>query len=418
MKTLVVGDGGREHAMAWKLATSPSVEAVYIAPGNAGTAQMAGVENIAAPTHGELLEFAQDKKIDFTVVGPEQPLSEGIVDLFRAHGAKIVGPAKAAARLETSKAFAKQFMLRMGIRTGDFCVFNDPALAKDFLHTQDPPYVIKADGLAAGKGVSICNTYEEACSCAEEMLMGKFGASSMNIVVEDCLKGEEMSYFVLSDGKRIVPFGSGRDYKRLLDGGQGPNTGGMGAVSPAPAITPELERRIMEELAMPTLEGMRNEGTPYTGFLYLGLMIRDGVPYVLEYNCRFGDPECQVVLPRLRSDFAELLAWSSACEDAEPPKPEWDEISAAGVVLATQGYATDHVASGVIRSAGKGLLFHAKTAAGSSEGEYTHKGGRALCAVGTGKDISEACKSAYALASSIEFPGGHYRQDIGQKTEA
>jgi len=418
MKALVVGDGGREHAIAWKLLSSPSVSEVLVAPGNAGTASMERCRNVQLGSQDELFALARDEGVDLTVVGPEAHLVSGIADLFRAGGARIVGPSKAAAALEASKSFAKQFCARMQIPAPQFGVFEDAELAAEFMRQMDPPYVIKADGLAAGKGVAICATHEEASRCAGEMLGGKFGDASETIVVEEHLRGEELSYFVLADGEHFARLGSGRDYKRLYDGGEGPNTGGMGAVSPAPALTPELEERILGEIVAPTIRGMKGEGCPYTGFLYLGLMVCDGAPLLLEYNCRLGDPECQALLPRLRSDFAQLLLWSAGEGGGEPPETDWDGRSCAGVVMATQGYATDAVRSGVIPKIGRGLVFHAKTKAAEDGEGYSHAGGRALCAVGMGDGVEEACRRAYDCVGETDFPDCQYRKDIGSQANA
>jgi len=415
---LVVGDGGREHAIAWKLLSSRSVDEVLVTPGNAGTAAMERCRNVPFGSEVELIATVRKEGVDLTVVGPEAHLAKGIADLFRASGAKIVGPSKAAAALEASKSFAKQFCARMQIPTPRFGVFDDSEIAGEFMRQMDPPYVIKADGLAAGKGVTICATHEEASKCAEEMLDGKFGEASEKIVVEEHLRGEELSYFVLTDGKGFARLGSGRDYKRLYDGGEGPNTGGMGAVSPAPALTPELEERILGEIVAPTIGGMRGEGCAYSGFLYLGLMVIDGAPLLLEYNCRLGDPECQVLLPRLRSDFAHLLLWSAEEGDSEPPETDWDGRASAGVVMATQGYATDAVCSGAIPKLGSGLVFHAKTRAAESGQGYVHGGGRALCAVGLGDDVREACRRAYECVAETDFPDCQYRNDIGSQASA
>lgn len=413
MKALVVGDGGREHAIAWKLASSPSVERTFVAPGNAGTALEANVENVALSDPEDLAGFAADNGIALTVVGPEGFLAKGIVDLFRSRGLRVVGPTREAAQLETSKSFAKQFMARKGIPTARYGVFDDRELAREFIGQMEPPFVLKADGLAAGKGVAICQTEEEAGECADEMLGGRFGAASERIVIEEHLEGEEVSFFALSDGDRALALTTGRDYKRLLDGDAGPNTGGMGAVSPAPISSPSLEAEVMGKVVGPTIAGMRAEGRPYTGFLYVGLMVCADGPRVLEYNCRMGDPECQVVLPRMRTDFAGLLS-----RMAEPggtgdlPPVEWEDASCVGVVLATEGYATDKVLPGRIGKTGKGLLFHARTVASPGGDGFTHAGGRALCAVGSGKSVPEARELAYRAARGVEFPGGRFRNDI------
>lgn len=414
MRTLVIGDGGREHAIAWKLAASPTVESVSVAPGNAGTALGEKTENVALATPEELLEFAAANRVDLTVVGPEALLEKGVVDLFRSRGLRIIGPTRAAAQLETSKSFAKQFMARKGIPTARYGVFDEPGLARDFLGQLRPPFVVKADGLAAGKGVAICPTEGEARACVDEMLAGRFGAASERIVIEEHLDGEELSFFALSDGEGAVPLTTGRDYKRLLDGDDGPNTGGMGAVSPAPAASPELAGEIMRAVVGPTIDGMRAEGCPYTGFLYVGLMIRDGAPFVLEYNCRLGDPECQVMLPRMRTDFADLLWRLSGPGGAADCAPvEWENDACVGVVLATEGYATDKVLPGTIREVGDGLVFHARTVAAPDAPGFGHAGGRALCAVGSGPTVPEAREKAYSAVAGIDFPGGRFRRDIG-----
>ncbi len=412
----MIGDGGREHALAWKISHSPQVDTVFVAPGNAGTANEAKMENIAVSGNEELANFAESNGISLTVVGPEAPLQDGIVDLFHSRNLQIVGPTQKAALLETSKSFAKQFMARRGIPTASYGVFDEPELANEFLQEMKAPYVVKADGLSAGKGVLICQTIEEAKACVEEMLSGKFGTASETVVIEEYLEGEETSFFVLSNGRGAVQLGTSRDYKRLHDGGNGPNTGGMGAVSPSPVWNCDLENKVMKRIVIPTIEGMAREKTPYTGFLYVGLMIREYEPYVLEYNCRFGDPECQVVMPRLQSDLFEMLAGSLRKEEHWAYEVEWGDTYNVGVVMATEGYATNNVSPGNIAELGNGLVFHAKTVATGSG--LSHSGGRALCVVGEGSDVEEARKAAYYSLKEVGFPGSQFRTDIGLDTKA
>ncbi|MGH8640109.1 MAG: phosphoribosylamine--glycine ligase, partial [Burkholderiales bacterium] len=339
MKLLVIGAGGREHALAWKLARSPRISRVLVAPGNAGTAREDGLGNVAATSIPELIEVARKEAVGFTVVGPEAPLAEGVVDAFRAEGLRIFGPTQAAARLESSKEFAKAFMQRHGIPTAAHAAFSEAAPAHAYLERRGAPIVIKADGLAAGKGVVVAMAAAEAHAAVDDTLSGKkVGTAGGRIVIEDYLEGEEASFIVLADGRHALPLATSQDHKRLLDGDRGPNTGGMGAYSPAPVVTPTVHARVMREVIQPALAGMEKDGTPYSGFLYAGLMIgRDGGIKVLEFNCRMGDPETQPILMRLKSDLVVLIehALAGTLDKAET---EWDRRIALGVVLAAHGY--------------------------------------------------------------------------------
>ncbi|MCC6714174.1 MAG: phosphoribosylamine--glycine ligase [Gammaproteobacteria bacterium] len=419
MKVLIVGGGGREHALAWKVAQSPRVAQVYVAPGNAGTAREPKVGNVAigAEDIPALLRFATERRIDLTVVGPEAPLVAGIVDEFDAAGLRCFGPTRAAAVLEGSKAFTKEFLVRHGIPTAAHGTFTEIAPALDFLRAQPLPIVIKADGLAAGKGVVIACTRAEAGDTVREMLGGNLlGAAGSRIVIEEFLEGEEASFIVIADGEQAVPLASSQDHKRLLAADRGPNTGGMGAYSPAPVVTAEVHARIMREVIGPTLRGMLAEGRRYRGFLYAGLMIApDGSAKVLEFNCRFGDPETQPVLMRLRSDVVEL------CESAldgrvASARTEWDPRVALGVVLAAGGYPGTVAKGDPIRgleeaTAPSVKVFHAGTALRG--GEVVTAGGRVLCVCALGETTREAQRRAYEQVASISWNGMQYRPDIG-----
>jgi phosphoribosylamine--glycine ligase len=420
VKILVVGSGGREHALAWKAAQSPLAEHVFVAPGNAGTAMEPRCENvaIAADDIHALADFAAARNIGLTIVGPEVPLVAGIVDEFQRRGLKCFGPSAACARLEGSKAFSKGFFDRHGIPTAAWSEFSDADAACAYIRRQGAPIVVKADGLAAGKGVIVAQTVAEAEAAARDMLSGnRFGDAGARVVVEECLSGEEASFIVMVDGKHVLPLASSQDHKARDDGDRGPNTGGMGAYSPAPVVDAALHDRIMREVIAPTVTGMAAEGTPYTGFLYAGVMVgADGAPRVLEFNCRFGDPETQPVLFRLRSDLVKLCL--AALEDGlDRASCEWDPRAALGVVLAAGGYPDDYrkgdPITGLDADAGRDDLkiFHAGTRA--DDGRVVTNGGRVLCAVALGDDVAEAQRKAYALADAIRWDGVYYRRDIG-----
>ncbi len=420
MKVLVVGGGGREHALAWKVAQSPRVTQVYVAPGNAGTALEPRAENveIAADDVPALLRFAERHKVDLTIVGPEAPLVIGIVDAFQAAGLRCFGPSKACARLEGSKAFTKDFLKRHGIPTAAYGTFTRATFDAAWVRAQKAPLVVKADGLAAGKGVVICATTDEAVATAEDMFAGRFGPAGDTVVVEEFLEGEEASFIAMVDGAHVLPLATSQDHKRRDDGDLGPNTGGMGAYSPAPVVTPRVHERVMNEVMWPTVRALAAEGTPYTGFLYAGLMIDEhGAPKVLEFNCRFGDPETQPILSRLRTDLTVL------CEAAldgklEQQDIEWDPRAAVGVVLAAGGYP-DTVRKGDIifgldaAADMPGKVFHAGTARLGRD-IVTH-GGRVLCAVGLGGTVRSAQEQAYELVNAIHWDGMQYRKDIGYR---
>lgn len=421
MKLLVIGSGGREHALAWRLSQAADVEKVYVAPGNAGTAITEKLENVAVTGNDALIEFAKKAGVAFTVVGPEAPLAAGVVDAFRAAGLGIFGPEKAAAQLESSKDFAKAFMKRHGIPTADYETFTDPAAARAYVEKKGAPIVIKADGLAAGKGVVVAMTKDEAFAAIDSMLEGhQFGAAGARVVIEDFLEGEEASFIVMVDGEHVLPLATSQDHKRLLDADQGPNTGGMGAYSPAPVVTPEIHEQVMREIILPTVQGMASEGIRYTGFLYAGLMIRrreDGSADVrtLEFNCRMGDPETQPIMMRIRSDFAKVVEVAIAGR-LDTVSIDWDERSALGVVIAARGYPQSPEKGAVIdqlpENTADARVFHAGTKT-AENGDILVSGGRVLCAVGLGAPLEAAQKSAYALAHGIHFDGMQMRSDIG-----
>jgi phosphoribosylamine--glycine ligase len=423
MKLLIVGGGGREHALAWKCAQSPGVSQVFVAPGNAGTALEPRVRNvdIAADDIGALLEFAVREDIGLTIVGPEGPLVAGIVDRFTAARRPCFGPTQAAARLEGSKAFTKDFLRRHRIPTASYATFTAADFDPAYIKAQRLPVVVKADGLAAGKGVIICETHESAIAAANAMLGGSFGAAGSTIVIEEFLAGEEVSFIVIASDQTVVPLATSQDHKRRDDGDQGPNTGGMGAYSPAPIVTAALHARIMREVIEPTLQGLRADGNPYLGFLYAGLMIAaDGTPNVLEFNCRFGDPETQPILMRLQSDLVELCeaALAGALHGSEP---RWDPRAALGVVMAAGGYPDQYRKGdpiGGLDAAAKlpGKVFHAGTRA---EGDrVVTAGGRVLCAVGLGDTVADAQAQAYDLVNAIHWNLVQYRRDIGYRAVA
>ena len=418
MKVLVIGGGGREHALAWKFAQSPRVTEVLVAPGNAGTAAEPGCRNVAVSAMDipGLVALARAESVALTVVGPEGPLVAGVVDAFADAGLACFGPRRLAARLEGSKQFSKEFLTRHGIPTARYAAFAKATFDPAMIRAQRPPIVVKADGLASGKGVIIAGSADEAIRAAEGMFAGSFGDAGRVVVVEEFLEGEEASFIVMADGQHVLPLATSQDHKRLSDGDEGPNTGGMGAYSPAPVVTPALHERVMREVIAPTLSGLAAEGMPYTGFLYAGLMIAaDGTPNVLEFNCRFGDPETQPVLSRLTSDLVTL------CEAAlagrlDEVRADWDPRSALGVVLAAGGYPDDPRTGDAIAgleaaAALPGKIFHAATRL--EEGRIVTAGGRVLCAVGLGDGIAAAQRAAYALADRVEWNGMQYRRDIG-----
>jgi phosphoribosylamine--glycine ligase len=419
---LVIGGGGREHALAWKLAQSPRVTRVHVAPGNAGTAREPGVVNVARTAIADLVAFAKDKPIDLTIVGPEAPLAAGVVDAFRAAGLRIFGPTQAAARLESSKDFAKAFMVRHGIPTARHATFADASEAHAHVDAQGAPIVVKADGLAAGKGVVVAGTVAEAHAAIDAMLVDNaMGDAGARVVVEQYLVGEEASFIVMVDGRHVLPLASSQDHKRLRDGDAGPNTGGMGAYSPAPVVTPALHARLMREVILPTVQGMAADGTPYTGFLYAGVMIDEaGNPSVLEFNCRLGDPETQPIMARLRTDLVDLVehAVDGTLDDAEA---EWDRRTALGVVVAAPGYPEAPRSGDVIHGLDRidaqahpdVHVFHAGTAADG--GATVTSGGRVLCVTALGDSVKQAQRAAYAAVERISFPGMQYRRDIGHR---
>ena len=420
MKVLVIGGGGREHALAWKLKRSPSVTQVFVAPGNAGTARDPALTNVPLTDKVALREWVQANGIGLTVVGPEAPLAAGVVDEFRAHGLAIFGPTQRAAQLESSKAFSKAFMQRHGIPTAEYQTFTDPAQAHVYVDAKGAPIVVKADGLAAGKGVVVAMTAAEAHEAIDFMLLdNKLGVAhnegGARVVIEEFLEGEEASFIVLCDGEHALALATSQDHKRLLDADQGPNTGGMGAYSPAPVVTPAVHQRAMEEVILPTLRGMAADGVPYTGFLYAGLMITpDGRVKTLEFNCRMGDPETQPIMMRLQSDLAQVLL-AATRQELDRVSLDWDPRVALGVVLAAAGYPLDprkgDAITGLPADADDGMVFHAGTA--ERGGAVVTSGGRVLCVTALGPDVRQAQQRAYTLAESIRFDGMQYRKDIG-----
>jgi len=418
MKVLVVGGGGREHAMAWKLAQSPRVQRVYVAPGNGGTARDRGLKNVPYESHEALAQFVKSEDIALTVVGPEAPLASGIVDVFHEHGLRIFGPTREAAQLESSKDFAKAFMQRHGIPTAGYRSFTDAAEARAYVRQRGAPIVVKADGLAAGKGVVVAATVAEAEAAIESMLVGNtLGSSGSRVVVEDFLAGEEASFIVMSDGRNVLALATSQDHKRLLDGDRGPNTGGMGAYSPAPIVTPTMHARVMREIIIPTVQGMAADGIPYTGFLYAGLMIGpDGEARTLEFNCRLGDPETQPIMMRLKTDLVALV---EAAIDGrlDQVEAEWDRRTALGVVVAVAGYpdaprkgdAITHLPA----DRDDCLTFHAGTALAGDK--LVTSGGRVLCVTALGDTVRAAQKSAYEAVAQVHFDGMQIRSDIGHQ---
>ena len=420
MKVLVIGGGGREHALAWKLAQSPKVQRVYVAPGNAGTARDKNLQNIAFQDVVSLRQWAQEEKIGLTVVGPEAPLADGVVDEFRAHGLRIFGPTRAAAQLESSKAFSKAFMKRHGIPTAGYETFTDATAAHAYIDRMGAPIVVKADGLAAGKGVVVASSLAEAHEAVDFMLLdNKLGVThnegGARVVIEEFLQGEEASFIVLCDGKNVTALATSQDHKRLLDADQGPNTGGMGAYSPAPVVTPEVHARAMREIILPTIKGMAKDGIPYTGFLYAGLMIdASGAVKTLEFNCRMGDPETQPIMLRLKSDLLDVML---AATDAhlDQIELEWDRRWALGVVLAAQGYPSNprkgDVISGLPADNMEAMVFHAGTAV--KDGQALTSGGRVLCVTVLADSVKQAQQRAYEITQKIHFEGMQFRRDIG-----
>ncbi len=426
MKILIIGGGGREHALAWKAAQAPRIERVFVAPGNAGTAGEDKVENVAIDplNFAGLIEFVKTQGVDLTIVGPEAPLVAGIVDAFEAQGLRCFGPRQGAAQLEGSKAFTKDFLARHNIPSGSYQNFTDVDLALAYVRAQGAPIVVKADGLAAGKGVIVAETIDQAEAAVRDMLSGNaFGAAGCLVVIEEFLDGEEASFIVMVDGEHVLPMATSQDHKRVGDADSGPNTGGMGAYSPAPVVTSEVHQRVMDEVIWPTVRGMAAEGNPYTGFLYAGLMIdAQGAPRVIEYNCRFGDPETQPIMLRLRSDLVALC--EAACaKRLDEVSADWDERAALGVVMAAGGYPGDYRSGDVI----EGLptvsnahadvkVFHAGTRL--NNGEVLTSGGRVLCVTALGTSVAAAQRAAYAQLQTIHWQGAFCRRDIGYRAIA
>lgn len=422
MKVLVIGSGGREHALAWKLVQSPKVQTVYVAPGNGGTATDPRLQNLPVTDFAELADFVVKEKVALTVVGPEGPLAAGVVDLFRERGLRIFGPTQAAAQLESSKAFAKDFMKRHGIPTAAYETFSDAAAAHAYVDRQGAPIVVKADGLAAGKGVVVATTLQQAHEAIDWMLVDNtlgvaHNAGGARVVIEQFLEGEEASFIVLCDGRNVVALATSQDHKRLLDDDQGPNTGGMGAYSPAPVVTPNVHAKVMHEIILPTIHGMAKDGIAFTGFLYAGLMIdRQGDPRTVEFNCRMGDPETQPIMMRLKSDLFDVLV--HAVEGTlDQVELQWDRRVALGVVVAADGYPMKPRQGDVIdplpAEAPDAVVFHAGTRL--RDDELVTAGGRVLCATALGDSVRQAQQRAYALVNEIRFDGAQYRRDIGHR---
>jgi phosphoribosylamine--glycine ligase len=418
LKILVIGSGGREHALAWRLAQSPRVSKVFVAPGNAGTAREEGIVNVAITDHQALAKYAKEQGIHATVVGPEAPLAAGFVDTFREAGLRVFGPTRMAAQLEASKDFAKRFMERHEIPTAHYATFTDAKAAHAHVLKHGAPIVIKADGLAAGKGVVVAETVDEAHKAIDAMLEGNtLGDSGRRVVIEEFMEGEEASFIVMADGKNVLPLASSQDHKRIFDGDRGPNTGGMGAYSPAPVVTPEIHHRVMSEIIDPTVQGMAAEGVPYIGFLYAGIMIgKDGSPRVVEFNCRLGDPETQPILMRLKSDLLALVdhAIDGTLDQAEA---EWDRRAALGVVIAALGYPNEPRKGDTIESLPQDApdmhVFHAATT--DRDGKLVTSGGRVLCVTALGDKVKMAADRAYAAAAQVRFDGMQFRRDIGHR---
>jgi phosphoribosylamine--glycine ligase len=420
MKILVIGSGGREHALAWKIAQSPKVQMVYVAPGNGGTPveskHLHGITNIPLTDITDLAHFAEEEKIAYTVVGPEKPLSEGIVDVFRSRGLKVFGPTQKAAQLESSKDFAKAFMKRHGIPTADYESFHDAAAAHAYIDLKGAPIVIKADGLAAGKGVVVAMDLEQAHQAVDMMLSDNaLGNAGARVVIEEFLQGEEASFIVMVDGKNILPLATSQDHKRLLDHDQGPNTGGMGAYSPAPVVTPELHAKVLRQIIRPTVQGMAKDGIEFTGFLYAGLMIGPNKELkTLEFNCRMGDPETQPIMARLKSDLVDVLIHAEN-QTLDQVELDWDPRVALGVVMASHNYPNtprlgDEI-TGIPMENEHHVVFHAGTS--HKDGKLVTNGGRVLCVVGLDGNVKGAQTRAYEALKSIQFNGAHFRKDIG-----
>ena len=418
MKLLVIGSGGREHAIAWRLAQSPKVSRVYVAPGNGGTAHEDGLFNVNLTDHADLVKFAREEKIHATVVGPEGPLAAGVVDAFREAGLRIFGPTKAAAQLEASKDFAKRFMQRHRIPTARYETFTDAAAARAYIEKNGAPIVIKADGLAAGKGVVVAMTTAEANEAIDMMLSGnKLGDAGHRVVIEEFMQGEEASFIVMVDGTNVLALASSQDHKRIFDGDKGPNTGGMGAYSPAPVVTPEVHHRAMHDIILPTVKGMAADGVPFSGFLYAGLMISDETPRVVEFNCRLGDPETQPIFMRLKSDFFELIEHGIS-GTLDTVEAEWDRRAALGVVMAAAGYPDaprkGDVITGLPSERAEDVhVFHAGTA--EKDGSVVTNGGRVLCVTALGDKVKIAAERAYETVEKIRFDGMQFRRDIGHR---
>ena len=426
MNILVIGGGGREHALAWKLAQSDKVQMVYVAPGNGGTATDARLKNIPITDIAELRQWALEHKIGLTVVGPEGPLAAGVVDDFRLHGLRVFGPTKAAAQLESSKAFSKAFMRRHGIPTAEYATFSDPVAAHAYVNKMGAPTVVKADGLAAGKGVVVAMTVAEAHDAIDFMLLDStlgvvHNDGGARVVIEEFLEGEEASFIVMCDGKNVLPLATSQDHKRLQDGDLGPNTGGMGAYSPAPVVTPDVHARAMREVILPTIKGMEQDGIPFTGFLYAGLMIdAHGHPKTLEFNCRMGDPETQPIMMRLKTDLVDVL-WAATEPGPhgklDEVKLEWDRRPALGVVLAAPGYPANprkgDVISGVPKDSDDAAVFHAGTTL--TDGKLLTSGGRVLCVTALADSVRQAQQRVYQVTQGIHFDGMQYRTDIGHR---
>lgn len=425
MKVLVIGGGGREHALAWRLAQSPKVQMVYVAPGNGGTALDKRLQNIAITEPQALCDWAIENHIGLTVVGPEQPLAAGVVDVFRARGQRIFGPTQAAAQLESSKAFSKAFMQRHGIPTAEFQTFSDAAQAHAYVDAKGAPIVIKADGLAAGKGVVVAMTLAEAHEAIDFMLLDKklgvtHNAGGARVVIEEFLQGEEASFIVMCDGKNVLPLATSQDHKRLLDGDAGPNTGGMGAYSPAPVVTPQVHARAMREVILPTIKGMEKDGIPFTGFLYAGLMIdAAGQVKTLEFNCRMGDPETQPIMLRLKTDLVDVLLAATEPQGGQLDRIElqWDRRTALGVVLAAHGYPSQprkgDIISGLPAESETAVVFHAGSTL--ENGQLQTSGGRVLCVTALGDTVKAAQALAYDAIASVHFDGMQFRRDIGHR---
>ncbi len=419
MKVLVIGGGGREHALVWKLARSPQVKKIFCAPGNAGIGETAELVSIGVEEIDKLSAFAEKEKIDVTVVGPELPLTLGIAELFQKKGLRIFAPGREAAKLEGSKAFAKEMLQENHIPTAAFATFSDAAAAKKYLAGQKPPYVVKADGLAAGKGVLICASRSEAEAAIDDVLVRKlFGAAGDKVVIEEFLEGEEASFMVLTDGEHILPLASSQDHKRVFDGDEGPNTGGMGAYSPAPVVTPEIHRRIMTEILEPLLKGLKKKDILYRGVLYVGLMLTADGPKVLEFNARFGDPECQPLMLRLRSDLLPLIE-ATIDGRLDQAKAEWENAVAVCVVLTAGGYPGSYdkgkeiTGLDALKDWQHGCVFHAGTV--KKDGRWLTAGGRVLGVTALGADIKAAVAEAYEAVAKIKWDGMHYRKDIARR---